>query len=270
MSTNQDYLPVAETAARAAGKELLERLGTTEIRHKKNRFDLVTEADVAAQETVRGILLDAFPDHGFLGEEGNPSQGRRTESGDLFRWIVDPLDGTTNFVHGMPMFCVSIGLARGEELLCGVIFNPMTNDFFRAVKGHGAYWNDRPIRTSTWPTLGESLVSVSFPTVTTDDSPDLAAFLKSLKVCQAIRRTGSTALNLAYVAAGIFGASWSYQCHPWDIAAGTLLVLEAGGIVVRPDGKPLRLLDDPCPICAVANTSLHEELLVRRNILASE
>lgn len=255
----RNYLAVCEAAARKAGTVLRDMLGTTGVRHKKNPFDLVTEADIAAQEAIERIVLDAFPEHGFLGEEGDPAG--KNDGTSEFRWIVDPLDGTTNYVHGVPVFATSIALARSGELLCGVVYHPMAEEFYTAERGRGAFLNGHPIRTSSYRTLGESLVAVSFPTMTKNDSPDLRAFLRSVPVCQAIRRTGSTALNLAYVAAGRFEATWAFQCHPWDVAAGALLVEEAGGTVTAPDGTPLALDGDPVPICAVANAPLQREVL---------
>ena len=253
------YLSVCEEAARSAGKILLDMLGTTNIRHKKNPRDLVTEADVAAQKVIESILLGAFPDHRFLGEEDNPtplSQGDASE----FCWIVDPLDGTTNFVHGVPSFGPSVALAQGADVLCGAFYNPMTEEFFSAAQGQGAFLNGKPIHTSNWQTLEESLVAVSFPTVIRNDSPDLTSFLRALPLCQSLRRTGSTALNLAYVAAGRFEATWAFRCHPWDIAAGIVLAQEAGGVVTKPDGTPIDL-SDPSPVCAVANEALHQQLM---------
>jgi myo-inositol-1(or 4)-monophosphatase len=253
------YLSVCEEAARAAGKLMVEMLGTTNIQHKKNPRDLVTEADVAAQKVIESIVLGAFPEHGFLGEEGNLMPPKK--SGDPeFCWHVDPIDGTTNFVHGVPCFGPSIALAQGTDVLCGVFYNPMTEEFFSAEKGQGAFLNGKRINVSTWQTLGESLAGVSFPTTFRDDSPDLIAFMKAARVFQSVRRTGSTALNLAYVAAGRFDATWAFKCHPWDIAAGILLVKEAGGIVTKPDGSPIDF-GDPSPVCAVASETLHRELM---------
>ena len=252
------YLSVCEDAAWSAGKILRDMLGTTSVRHKANPSDLVTEADIAAQKAIESILLGAFPDHRFLGEEGNlmPSTPHGASE---FCWIVDPLDGTTNFVHGVPLFGTSIALAQGADVLCGVFYNPMTEEFFSAAQGQGAFLNGKRIHTSTWQTLGESLVGVSFPTKIHDDSPDLIAFMRTATVCQSIRRTGSTVLNMAYVAAGRFDASWSFNSHPWDIAAGIVLVKEAGGIVTKPSGAPIDF-SDPAPFCAVANETLHKKL----------
>ena len=253
------YLSVCEEAARSAGKILREMLGTTSVRHKKNPFDLVTEADVAAQQTIESIVIGAFPDHHFLGEEGDAVPSIPHDSTEFY-WIVDPLDGTTNFVHGVPLFGTSIALTQGTNVLCGVFYNPITEEFFSAAQGQGAFLNGKAIHTSTWQTLGESLAAVSFPTLVRGESPDLVAFLNTVPHCQSIRRTGSSVLNLAYVAAGRFDATWAFTCHPWDIAAGTVLVREAGGVVSKPDGSPIDF-GDPAPVCAVANETLYKELM---------
>ena len=252
-------LTICEAAAREAGKLLLDMLGTTSVRHKKNPKDLVTEADIAAQKVIEEILIGAFPEHRFLGEEGYSAEHRQCDPSE-FCWIVDPLDGTINFVHGVPCFGPSIALTQGTDVLCGVIYNPMTEEFFSAEKGQGAFLNGQRIHTSTWQTLEESLVAVSFPSMVEETSPDLLAFLKTVPQCQSFRRTGSTALNLAYVASGRYEASWAFACHPWDIAAGAVLVREAGGIVTKPDGSPIDF-NDPSPVCAVANAALHRRLM---------
>ena len=251
---------ICEKAARTAGNILRNMLGRITVRYKKNPFDLLTEADLAAQKAIEEIVLGAFPNHQFIGEEG--CAGSDSE----YRWFVDPLDGTTNFVHGVPIFATSIALAKGDELLCGVVYNPVMEEFYSAEQGKGAFLNGKRIRTSSVKTLRESLVAVGFPTETKADAPDLTAFLKAVPLSQAIRRTGSIALNLAFVAAGRFDAMWGFAPHPWDVAAGTLLVLEAGGIATHPDGTPLRF-EDPSPICATAGPVLHAEAL---RLLAQE
>ena len=253
------YLAVCEEAARSAGKLLVKMLGTTSTRHKKNPRDLVTEADVAAQKIIESIVIGAFPNHRFLGEEGNLTPFSQEKSSE-FCWYVDPLDGTTNFVHGVPCFGPSIALGRGTDVLCGVFYNPITEEFFSAAQGQGAFLNGKRIHASHWETLEESLVGISFSTVFQEDSPDFIAFMKTAPVCQSLRRTGSTALNMAYVAAGRFDAAWAFACHPWDIAAGIVLVKEAGGIVTKPDGSPIDF-SDPAPFCAVAHEALYRQLM---------
>ncbi|MDR2116211.1 MAG: inositol monophosphatase [Planctomycetaceae bacterium] len=284
------YLTVCELAARSAGEILRTMFGKIHVRHKKNRFDLVTEADVAAQKVIEQTIFEHFPQHRFLGEEttaglfNTPNvkipnlktpnestksttdksghcQSNDSQSGDSqYCWIVDPLDGTTNYVHGLPLFCTSIALLCEDRVICAVIYNPMMEEFYSAEKGQGVFLNGEPIHVSLRETLEESLVSVSFPTMTQANDPDLRTFLQAVTVCQAIRRTGSTALNLAFVAAGRLDASWSFQCHPWDMSAGSLLVEEAGGVVTQPNGSPITF-DDPSPVCAVANKTLHTELM---------
>lgn len=253
------YLSVCEEAARTAGALLRNMLGTAGVRQKKNPKDLVTDADIAAQDAIESILLGAFPDHRFFGEEGSHLPQRQQGTSELC-WIVDPLDGTTNYVHGMPFFGPSIALTCGTDVLCGVVYNPMTEEFFSAAQGQGAFLNGKRIYTSTWQTLGESLVSVSFPSSFSNDSPDMVAFSRAIPHCQSLRRTGSTALNLAYVAAGRFDATWAYRCHAWDIAAGVILVKEAGGVVTQPDGFATDFCD-PSPVLAAANEAVHRELV---------
>ena len=213
---------------------MLEKLGKVEA-HEKAPADLVTEADFASQQRVAEIVLDAFPGHGVLGEEDSPDLPQK--NGGDFRWIVDPLDGTTNFVHGVPHFCVSVALQHGPKILAGAVFNPISGECYTAEFGKGAFLDGRRIHTSTVSRLSESLCGIGFPPGVQGDSPDLQAFLRALPKCQALRRTGSAALNLCYVAAGRFDAAWSFATKIWDMAAGTLMVSEAGGIVTPPDNS---------------------------------
>jgi myo-inositol-1(or 4)-monophosphatase len=250
-----DYLPVCREAATSAGALLLKHVGKVSVR-EKGRADLVTEADFAAQQCIQEIVHAHFPEHGFLGEEEMEVPNAKESE---YRWIIDPLDGTTNYVHQVPHCAVSIALARETELLVAAVYNPFTEEFFIAERGRGAFLNDRPIRTSDVATLSETLASVGFPTSTREDSLDLQAFLAALPKCQAIRRTGSTALNLAYVAAGRFDAMWCYSAKIWDYAAGILLVREAGGEVTSPIGGPISF-EHPT-IAASANRTLHRHVL---------
>ncbi len=275
-----EFLDVAVTAAIEAGAILKDKLGKVG-RYEKGPADLVTEADVMAQRKIEEVVLSAFPDHCFLGEE---SQGKTPSFGDVFTskvpesqmlqesqcgscapenqpftWIVDPLDGTTNFVHGVRFFCTSIALACGSDVLCGVIFNPNDGELFTAAKGEGAFLNGAKIGTSSESQTKDALVSISFATQTREDSPDYLVFKRCVTVCQSMRRTGSTALNLAYVACGRFDAM-SCQCaHPWDVAAGVRILLEAGGVATHVDGSPFDLAYKP--LLATANQKLHAEFL---------
>lgn len=251
-----EYATICERAVRAGGDAVLDWVGRVDVR-EKGPADLVTQADFASQEVIRKTLLDAFPDHGLLGEEQIPETAtppQRTE----YRWIVDPLDGTTNFVHGVPHYSVSVALERHGELLVGAVYDPILDECFTATWGGGAYLNGRPIRTSTVRELSGALAAVGFPPRTPRDCPDLLVFLGALAKCQAIRRTGSSALNLCYVAAGRFDLYWAFSTKIWDVAAGVLLVREAGGVVTAPDGGPFRL--EEAQFLAAATGPLHGRL----------
>ena len=233
------YITICEEAARAGGRVLLEKLGRVTVRQKAPA-DLVTEADFASQEVVSRTILDVFPDHDVLGEEETEDSACSRPAAE-YRWIVDPLDGTTNYVHGVPHFSVSVALERRGVLLAGVVFNPVAGELFAATSGGGAFLNGETIRTSGIATMSDALAAIGFPPGVNEESPDLKAFLRTLPLFQAIRRTGSAALNLAYVAAGRFDASWSFSTRVWDMAAGVLLVQEAGGVIAAPEGGQLTL-----------------------------
>jgi len=239
MHVTSSYSDVCESAVRAAGKVLLENLGRVSVR-EKGPADLVTEADIAAQEAVRRVVAGAFPSHVLIGEEDQPGMKRSAPPSE-FRWIVDPLDGTTNYVHQVPHFSVSLALERQGELLVGAVLDPVADECFTAVRGEGAYLNGERVRTSGVSALAQALVAIGFPAVVRPGAPDLRAFLEAVQACQSMRRTGSAALNLAYVAAGRFDACWSFSTKAWDAAAGVLLIREAGGVVTSPDGTPFVL-----------------------------
>ncbi len=254
-----DYLSICEKAARAGGATLLQWQGRAKVREKAPA-DLVTEADLASQTTIRDILLGAHPDFDFLGEETLEAEevaaGARKSA---YRWIVDPLDGTTNFVHGMPAFCVSIALQFEREVLVGVVFDPVRGEYFLASAGEGAYLNGKRIRTSDVTRMETALVAASFPPRVAADSPDIARFIAVVQVCQAVRRMGSAALNLCYVAAGRLDAYWATSTKIWDIAAGMLIIREAGGVVTAIDGTELDLSHPR--FAAAATESLHAEFV---------
>jgi myo-inositol-1(or 4)-monophosphatase len=232
-----DWIEICEAAARAGGRELMAWRGRISTREKAPA-DLVTEADVSSQEAVRRMIEARFPQHDFLGEESPaaalPESGR-------FLWIVDPLDGTTNYVHGYPQYAVSVALAYGNDVLVGVIYDPVADDCFSAALGRGAWCNGVRLATSSVQTVSESLVAVSLPARVRRDSPDLLNFIEAAQACQAVRRTGSATLNFAHVACGWFDAFWATQIHPWDVAAGVLLVREAGGMVTGRHGEDFDL-----------------------------
>jgi myo-inositol-1(or 4)-monophosphatase len=253
--TAPDPLAVCEAAARAAGRVLTSWRGRFTARAKGPR-DLVTEADHAAQAEVRRIVLDAFPDHGFVGEETDgtttrPPPGQAGHAGSGLRWIVDPLDGTTNYVHGFPAYCVSIALADGDELVVAAIHDPLRDECFTARRGGGAFLNGDPIASPAVTSADEAVAAVSFPAHVTMDAPAVRDFLAVLPHVQAIRRTGSTALNLAYVACGRMHAFWVRRICCWDVAAGILIAREAGCAVGGFEGHGDALdLDSPAVIAA--------------------
>ncbi len=230
-------------------------VGRFEVR-EKGPADLVTQADLASQEAVRRTVLGAFPQHSLLGEERSPDQPAMARA--EYRWIVDPLDGTTNFVHGVPHYSVSLALERNGELLVGAVYDPMLDECFTAAAGQGAHLNGRPIHTSHVSALSEALAVASFPPNVHQNSPDLLLFLKMVGRTQGIRRTGSSALNLCYVAAGRFDLYWSYSTNIWDVAAGMLILREAGGCVTSPTGGDFRL--EEAHFLAAANKELHAQL----------
>jgi myo-inositol-1(or 4)-monophosphatase len=225
-------LETAITAARAAGKLLHERLDTAhQVRHK-GPADIVTEMDKQAEDLINRLLREAFPNYGLVGEEG----GEQFVS-DSPRWVIDPLDGTVNYSRGYPFFSVSIALERDGEVVVGVVYNPILDELFTAEKGSGATLNGRSIRVSTTVRLEESVLASGFPydvwTNDTDNSREWRGFLKR---ALSLRCDGSAALDLCHVATGRIDAHWELELGPWDMAAGALLVQEAGGTVTQVNG----------------------------------
>ncbi len=224
---------------------------------EKGRFDLVTDADVASQKTIQAYLSGRFPEHAFLGEEDVGPKVRPPADAPP-TWIVDPIDGTTNYVHDCPLYCVSIGLQIAGELVVGVVLDPSRNEMFHAAKGAGRWLNQRRLRTSAAESLEESLLATGFP-------PDLRGNERTLDwwrffsfKARSLRRTGSTALNMAYVAAGRFDAYYAFDNHVWDVAGATVLIREAGGVVTNIDGSTY----DPYTADALAsNGPLHPQLV---------
>lgn len=249
---------IAEESARLAGHSLLSLQATAKIRQKGPR-DLVTEADLEAQRVIRETIVSHFPTHGFLGEECSPDDRARASQSEHV-WVVDPLDGTTNYVHGLPLFCVSIALLRQGRPIVGVIYDPVHHQMFSATAGRGAYENGQRMGVSSSTGIGAALVSASFAADVSYDSQDVQGFLKILPHARAVRRLGSTALNMAYVAAGRLDAYWSWSCKIWDVAAGVLLIQEAGGLVTDWKGNAPNLLAD-ARVLSAATPTLHAELM---------
>ena len=228
-------LNIAVKAARRAGaiiNRASQDIGTLTIK-SKNYNDFVSEVDVAAERAIIDTLKDAYPNHGFLGEESGSSEHQSD-----FIWIIDPLDGTTNFLHNFPQYCVSIALQHKGEITQAVIYEPNRNDLYTATKGRGAFLNDKRIRVSKCDKLQQSLIGTGFPFRDFKHLDTYLSMFKSmLQKTSGIRRPGSAALDLAYVANGSLDAFWEIGLSPWDIAAGALLVQEAGGIISNLNGK---------------------------------
>jgi len=256
------FIEVCERAARAAGELLLGMQHRVHVREKAPK-DLVTEADVAAQGEIARIVLAEFPDHDFLGEEGSleASPPARSPANPRHRWIVDPLDGTVNYVHGLPSFAVSVALELGGQILAGVVFDPLLNECYRATAGGGATLNGRPLRTSSCSSLREALVAASLGANVERDSLEVRRFLEILYLAQSVRRLGSAALNMCYVASGRLDAYWGTSLKTWDVAAGALILQEAGAVLTSITGEPFRL-ETPLLLCA-ATAELHRQVLER-------
>lgn len=248
------YLRTAETAAVEAGEILLaayRKIGSRE----KGPGDLVTDADFASQRRIAEILLGAFPEHGFLGEE----EGSNVENSSGYRWVVDPLDGTINFAHGVEPWSVSIALERDDELIVGVVYVPLSKTMYSAAAGRGATENGLPMRASRVGGLAGSLIAAGMPTNFAADSDRQLSIMKRLSTgTHSVRRMGSSAWNLARLAAGGFEVCYATSVHWWDVAAGVLLVREAGGLVTNLAGAAF---DRDRPELLATNGIVHAEVL---------
>ena len=252
MTHDPRYLATAIEAALAAGRIHRRYFrGPTAIA-KKGPIDLVTAADLEVERDFRALIQSRFPLHEVLGEEGGaapapaPAPARSTQhpAPSTFRWIIDPLDGTTNFAHGLALFCVSIALEIAGRVEIGVVYDPIGEELFVAERGQGARLNGVPMRVSSQAALLDTVLVTGFPyTVRERRQRQVEVFEAFLASARAVRRLGSAALDLSYVAAGRFDGFWEEQLHIWDIAAGVLLVEEAGGRVTRYDGSAIDLLD---------------------------
>jgi myo-inositol-1(or 4)-monophosphatase len=236
LTLDPSYLATAVEAALEAGRIHRRYFRQALDVRKKGPIDLVTAADLEVERMFRSRIADRFPDHVVLGEEGGstaPPPGR-------CRWIIDPLDGTTNFAHGLGIFCVSIAFQVEERLALGVVYDPIGNELYTAERGTGARVNGRPLAVSKCPAVGDALLCTGFPyTVREGRARQVKVFEAFLTRAQAVRRLGSAALDLCYVAAGRLDGFWEAELNPWDVAAGALIVQEAGGTVSGYDGTPL-------------------------------
>jgi myo-inositol-1(or 4)-monophosphatase len=226
---------VAVAAAEKAGAIIREGFGADHnLRFKKSHSDLVTEFDPRAEAEIVGIIRASFPDHQIVAEEGSTG-GQHAD----YCWYVDPIDGTTNFAHGYPLVCTSIGLEERGELVLGVVYAPILNEIFIGVKGQGATLNGKPIRVSETPRLQRGLLATGFPYDRNTVGMNVDCFDAFLHRAQGVRRDGCAAFDLCNVAMGRFDGFWEYGFAYWDMAAGTVIIREAGGAVTLPDGAPL-------------------------------
>ncbi|GAW65717.1 histidinol-phosphate phosphatase [Geoanaerobacter pelophilus] len=250
----RQVLETAAAAAREAGLLQKERLGSEHTLSYKGEVDLVTEVDRACEDLIVRRIREVFPDHSFLAEENQYPDGD-----PALRWIVDPLGGTTNYAHGFPWFCVSIAFERGGEILAGVVYHCMMDELFSAAKGEGAFLNGRRIKVSQRAPLRKSLIATGFPyDVARDNENNFDNFIELQLAARGVRRAGAAALDLACVAAGRLDGFWELKLKPWDVAAGTLLVQEAGGRVTNHAGEQYSVYDHRI---LASNGAIHDEML---------
>ncbi|TWT50299.1 Inositol-1-monophosphatase [Rubripirellula amarantea] len=259
---DQHHLDIAIRAARAGARELMARRDDRVVREKAPK-DLVTDADLASQEAVRKILLDACEGYAFVGEEEGETQPpdavRKGDDDAPPCWVVDPLDGTVNYVHRLQSFAVSIGLYAKGKMRLGVIYDPVSGEMFTAFEGGGAFCNGKPIKVSGQSDLSDSLVACSFPAGIKKTDPEVGKFVNVLEQCRSLRRLGSCALNMCYVAAGRLDSYWATAVSPWDSAAGTVIAREAGAVITAYDGGEF---DDWNPrFCVSGSLPLHQSMV---------
>lgn len=248
------FKKTAIDAAKSAGLLLKRNIGRRHTIEFKGVIDVVTEMDIKAEDMIMKTIKARFPEHGILTEESFEQK-----SGSGYRWIIDPLDGTTNYSHGFPIFCVSIALEREGEIILGVVFNPMLNELFTAEKGKGAYLNSKRIRVSGISELTKSLLATGFPyDVRTSPDNNISHFANFAVRVQAIRRAGSAALDMCYVACGRFDGFWELKLKPWDTAAAMLIIKEAGGIVTDFKGSAFSLYSGET---LASNGLVHDEMI---------
>jgi len=267
--THEQLLAVAIDAVQAGAESLAAWKDRFKIR-KKGPADLVTDADVASERAIRRVIHRAFPDHGFLGEEGTGAdekgQVTRGEAGrdvgpkaPQFRWIADPIDGTTNFAHKIPFYCVSLAVEQDGKSVVGAILDPNHNELFTAISGGGTQCNGELVSPRPCRQIGDAVLAISLPPRLSESRWELESLKRLVPGCRAFRRTGSAALNLCYVAAGRINGFWASSLNLWDRAAGELFVREAGGVVTDIDGGPLT--GSSKDLLATSDSRLHEKIL---------
>lgn len=249
-------LNFAKQVALEAGSLLVQRLGSARVSNKGD-IDLVTEADIAAEQLIIDRVHSHYPKHGILAEESGEAVSIG-DSSNTWKWIIDPLDGTTNYAHGYPCFCVSLGIEHDGVLQIGVVYDPMRNEMFAAERGQGATLNDRRIRVSAVEDLSCAMLCTGFPYNVRERQDFAREFAIFTMNAQAVRRDGSAAIDLAYVACGRFDGFWEDGLNPWDIAAGVLLIQEAGGRVTNYQDQPLDIYTKKV---VASNGLVHEAML---------
>jgi myo-inositol-1(or 4)-monophosphatase len=253
VSAPRQFVPEMASIAREAGALLMRHFGKVEIEYKGD-VDLVTRADREAEALITKRIHSAWPTHDLVGEEG-----ASRESGSDYRWYVDPLDGTTNFAHHFPVFCVSLGLEHKGKLVAGVCYDPTRDELFATEEGSGAFLNDKPMHVSKITRLAESLVATGFPSHKRHKNPNIHFYHQLTLRSHGVRRAGSAALDLCYVAAGRYDGYWEFNLNAWDVSAGILLVQEAGGRVTDMRGQAC---DHRSPKEILASNGLiHTEML---------
>jgi myo-inositol-1(or 4)-monophosphatase len=252
-----EFLQTAIDIVTRAGEIQLARQASGFRVSKKGEIDLVTEVDLECERMCRSVLAERFPDHDVLAEEFGA--GRSTRAPSRWRWVFDPLDGTTNYAHGLPIYCASLGLEIDGRTDVGAVYDTSRRELFTAVRGEGARLNGQPLAVSETGTLIDALIVTGFPYDVHQKAGDLVALFGAfLSRARAVRRLGSAALDLCYVAAGRFDAFWEQHLKPWDVAAGALIVEEAGGRVTGMDGSPF---DAAAAHLVASNGRVHEEML---------
>lgn len=256
----KSFTAVAVNTASKTGEWIKSKVGQyRNLQFKQSSIDLVTEVDRGAEQMIRGLISTHFPEHGFLGEEGTAGALSVEEAMEQeYVWIVDPVDGTTNFVHGFPFFGVSIALAHKGEVIVGVVYDPTRDEMFVAEKGKGAYLHGNRMRVSQEKQLGDSLLACGFPANSEASARNMAGIQLVQPKVRSIRMVGAAALHLAYVAAGRLSGYWEHGLHLWDLAAGALLVSESGGKVTDMSGAPLTLATRDL---IATNGLIHDELM---------
>jgi myo-inositol-1(or 4)-monophosphatase len=255
---DDDLKGVALKAVKEGGAILVKYFGKIKSIDYKGEINLVTEADQRSEEVILSIIKDSYPNHRILAEETGESGNSSS-----FKWIIDPLDGTTNYAHGYPCFCVSLAIEYEEEVIYGAVYDPVKDELFTAEKGKGAFINGKAIKTSSTKQLDQSLLCTGFPYDVRDDmDSNILNFRTFLMKAQAVRRDGSAALDLCHTAAGRFDGFWEQKLFPWDVAAGGLLVTEAGGKLTNFTGGNFSIYDKEI---VASNGLIHDQMVEALN-----